>query len=56
MKELSLNILDIAQNSVSAKASEIEITVEIGIWPYSLIAERCLFKGVGANPTRHNFM
>lgn len=29
MKELSLNILDIAQNSVSAKASEIEITVEI---------------------------
>ena len=36
--------------------TEIEITVEIGIWPYSLIAERCLFKGVGANPTRHNFM
>lgn len=24
--------------------TEIEITVEIGIWPYSLIAERCLFK------------
>ena len=33
--------------------TEIEITVEIGIWPYSLIAERCLFKGVGAIPKEY---
>ena len=28
MRELSLNVLDIAQNSISAGASEVEITVE----------------------------